>query len=104
MLKATFENLKHTVINGFLVALPFISLFLLFTLSIDLNLGPLDPYLDPEISHLGSFIVFGTSLLALAGFAISAIPVGQSIQAGNGITLSVKNAKVPVIARPPLRI
>jgi hypothetical protein len=40
----------------------------------------------------------------LAGFAIIVIPVVQSSQAGNGITLSDKNAKVPVIARALLRI
>jgi hypothetical protein len=103
-MRAIVGNPKYSVITGFLLALPFITLILLFMLGIKPDLGPLDPYLDPENSHLGSFIVFGALLLLLAGFAISVIPVVQSSQAGNGITLSDKNAKVPVIARALLRI
>jgi membrane protease YdiL (CAAX protease family) len=71
--------------TGFLLALPFITLILLFILGIEPYLGPLDPYLDPANSHLGSFIVFSALLLSLAGFAICAIPVVQKMQAGNGI-------------------
>ncbi len=85
-MKAIVGNPKYAAITGFLLAFPFITLILLFMLGIEPNLGPLDPYLDPENSHLGSFIVFGALLLSLAGFAISVIPVVQSMQAGNGIT------------------
>ena len=85
-MKAIVGNPKYAAITGFLLTFPFITLILLFMLGIQPNLGPLDPYLDPENSHLGSFIVFGALLLSLTGFAISVIPVVQSMQAGNGIT------------------
>jgi hypothetical protein len=85
-MKAIVGNPKNSAITGLLLALPFITLILLFTFGIEPDLGPLDPYLDPENSHIGSFTVFGALLLSLAGFAISVIPVVQSMQAGNGIT------------------
>ena len=71
--------------TSFLLALPFITLILLFILGIEPYLGPLDPYLDPANSHLGSFIVFSALLLSLAGFAICVIPIMGSIKTGNGI-------------------
>jgi hypothetical protein len=85
-MKAIVGNPKYAAITSFLLALPFITLILLFILGIEPNLGPLDPYLDPENSHLGSFIVFGMLLLSLVGYTISVIPVVQSVKTGSSVT------------------
>ena len=55
VMKSIFENPKYAAITGFLLAIPFITLFLLITFGIEPRLGPLDNSLNPENSHFGSF-------------------------------------------------
>lgn len=96
-MKSILDHPKYAAITGFLLALPFITLILLFMLGIEPNLGPLDPYLDPENSHLGSFIIFGSFVLLLVGFTISVIPVMGSIKTGNGIAVNPMNLLFSII-------
>jgi len=95
-MKATTVNPKYAAITSLLLALSFITLFLLFTFGIEPSLGPFDPLLNPENSHLGSFIVIGSLFLLLVGFVVSVIPVIQSIQTGNGIAANPINLLLAV--------
>jgi hypothetical protein len=90
-MKAINANPKYTAITSFLLALPFITIFILFVFRIEPSLGPLDPLLDPENSHLGSFIVFGSFILLLVGFTISVIPIVRSKKIGNGVAANPIN-------------
>jgi len=91
VMKAIITNPKYSAITSFLLALPFITLFLLFTFGKEPSLGSLDPALNPENSHLGSFILFGSMVLLLVGFVVSVIPVVRNIQTGNGIAANPIN-------------
>ena len=85
-MKAIIANPKYAAIASFLLALPFMTLFLLWVLGIEPNLGPLDPAFKSIDTHLGSLIVLGALLLLLAGLAICVIPIMQSIKTGSCIT------------------
>jgi len=96
-MKAISVNPKYTAITSFLLALPFITIFILYVFRIEPSLGPIDPYLNPEYSHLGSFIVFGSLVLLLVGFTTSVIPIMGSIKTGNGIAANPINLLLSII-------
>jgi len=96
-MKSILDHPKYAAITGFLIALPFITVFMLLVFRIEPSLGPLDPYLNPENSHLGSFIIFGSFVLLLVGFTISVIPIMGSIKTGNGITANPMNLLFSII-------
>jgi hypothetical protein len=53
-MKAILANPKYSAMNGFLLALPCISLFLLLKFGFEPGSGPLDRVFNPEYSRLGS--------------------------------------------------
>jgi hypothetical protein len=96
-MKAIIANPKYAAIASFLLALPFITLFLLLMLGIEPNFGPLDPSFKSINGHLGSFIVLGLLFLMLVGGLVSAIPVVQGIKTGNGITAFPLNLLLSIV-------
>ena len=96
-MKAIIANPKYAAIASFLLALPFMTLFLLLMLGIEPNFGPLDPSFKSINGHLGTFIVLGLLFFILVGGLVSAIPVVQGIKTGNGITAFPLNLLLSIV-------
>jgi hypothetical protein len=96
-MKTILANPKAAASTGFLLALPFMTLFLLLVLGIELSLGPLDPLLTAEGSRLGSLIVLGALILLLLGFFVSLLPLVRSVRAGYSITANPINLLIAVM-------
>ena len=96
-MKAIITNPNYAAIFSFLLALPFMTLFLLLLLGIEPNLGPLDPAFKSINGHLGSFIVLGLLFFMLVGGLVSAIPIVQGIKTGNGITAYPINLLLAIV-------
>jgi hypothetical protein len=75
---------RAAALAGFLLALPFMALVLCVLTGTQPSLGPLDPLLDPEVSHLGSFIFLGAAFLALAGLIVCSAVIVGDLRAGKG--------------------
>jgi hypothetical protein len=96
-MKAIIANPNYAAMVSFLLALPFMTLFLSFMLGLEPSLGPLDPTFKSINGHLGSFIVLGLLFLMLVGGLVSAIPVVQGIKTGNGITAFPLNLLLSIV-------
>lgn len=97
VLKAIRAHPEYAAIVSFLLALPFMTLFLLLMLGIEPNLDPFDHTFKSINGHLGSFIVLGLLFLTLAGGLISAIPVVQGIKTGNGMIAFPLNLLLSIV-------
>jgi hypothetical protein len=96
-MKAIIANPNYAAIVSFLLALPFMTLFLSFMLGLEPSLGPLDPAFKSINGHLGSFIVLGMFLLLLAGLALCVIPVVRSKKTGNGVIANPINLFLAIV-------
>lgn len=74
---------------GFLLALPFLTLFSLLVLHIEPPLGPFKALLDnpnpDQPNVLGTLIFLGTFLLAIAGCLMARRPLIQALQRGSSL-------------------
>jgi ABC-type proline/glycine betaine transport system permease subunit len=95
-MKTILTNPKSAIITSFLLALPFVTLFLLFMLGIEPSLGPLDPLLYADDNHLSSIIVFGATFLLLVAFFVSLVPIVRNVQAGSRTTANPINLLLAV--------
>jgi hypothetical protein len=95
-MKTIHANPGSAAIGSFLLALPSVILTLLVMLGIEPSLGPLDPLLTEDGSHLGSIIAFGTALLLLVAFIVGIASIVRSVRAGNGITSKPANLLLAV--------
>lgn len=83
------SNTGRTVLVGFLMALPFLTLLSLLVLHIEPPLGPLEALLDnpnpdqPDV--LGTLIFLGSFLLAVAGGLTARAPLMQALQRGGSL-------------------
>ena len=77
------NNSKSALLASFLLAFPFTILFLSFIFGLQPSLGALDPMLNAEGSHLGSFIVLGALILLLMGLGISSKTAWLGIKQGD---------------------
>jgi len=82
---------------GFLLALPFMALVLGVLLGTESSFGPLDPLLDPEVSHLGSYLFLGAALLALAGCFVCSAVIVRDLRAGKGLAAHLGPLLVAVV-------
>ena len=95
-MKLDLINPRLSAVTSFLLALPFATLVMEFLLGAEPSLGPLDPLLTADGSHLGSIFVIGISILMLAAFLISILPVVRNIQAGNGFLAAPVNLALAI--------
>ena len=92
---------RSAAIAGVLLALPFATIFSLLLIGGDPPpLGPLEPYVNPDDrpNVVGTAIVLGAWLLALAAFIVNVVPVAREARAGRGITTSPANLLVAAAA------
>lgn len=82
MMKSIIANPEYTAIIGFLLALPFSIIFLLFILGFEPDIGPLASRLNIENSRAGSLIFFSAFLLLMAGFAINTASIVGGMKTG----------------------
>ena len=88
-MKTILTNPKSSAITSFLLALPFVILFLPLMLGVELSFGPLEPLLRMPVDRpnvIGSAIVLGAWLLLLVAFIVSLVPIVRNVRAGNSIT------------------
>ena len=108
----TMKNLlitpRSAAIISCMLCLPFAFLFTLLLLNIEPDFGALEPLLtspDPDQPDvLGSLIVLGTVLLALAAFIISLIPIVRTMRGGESIRAYPVNVIVAVATLAPIVI
>ncbi len=89
-MKTILTNPKSAAIISFLLALPFVILFLLFMLGIEPRIGAL------EHSFIGSAIVFGATFLFLAALIVSLRPLVRNVRAGISIKANPINLLLAV--------
>ncbi len=80
---ALTNNSKSNALVSLLLAFPFTILFLSFIFGLQPSLGALDPLLNAEGSHLGTFIVLGALILLLMGLGISSKTAWLGIKQGD---------------------
>ncbi len=82
-MKTLLKNPRSSAITSFILALPFVMIFLLILLNLEPNFGPLEPYLRSKVDQpnvLGSAIVLSAFLLLLAAFAINLVTIVQNVR------------------------
>jgi hypothetical protein len=82
-MRAITNNPKSGALASFLLAFPFTILFLSLIFGLQPSLGVLDPLLNTEGSHLGTFIMLGTLILHLMGLTISSKSAWLGIKQGD---------------------
>jgi len=90
------SNPRSAALIGFVLCLPTTVLFSLVLLGIEPSLGPLDPLLRADGSHLGSMIVLGLMLLLPVALVINLASIIRSARAGNGIAAHPVNLVLAV--------
>lgn len=95
-MRGLVSNPRSAALIGFVLCLPTTVLFSLVLLSIEPSLGPLDPLLRADGSHLGSMIVLGLLLLLPVALVINLAPIIRSARAGNGIAAHPVNLVLAV--------
>jgi hypothetical protein len=93
-MKIILTNPRSAAIISFILALPFMILFLLIMLGIEPSLGPLEPLLTTEVDQpnvLGSAIVFAAFLLLIVAFIVIPSPIVRNVRAGSSITANPVN-------------
>ena len=82
-------NPRSAAIISFLLALPFVTILSLLLLHIRPSLGPLEPLLnnpDPDQPNvIGTLIVLGAILLAVAACLIARAPIVRTLQTGGSL-------------------
>ncbi len=94
-------NPTSAAIISFLLALPFVTILSLLLFHIRPPLGPLEPLLnnpDPDQPNvLGSLIVLGAFLLAVAACLIARAPIVRTLQAGGSLFAHPANLMLAVV-------
>jgi hypothetical protein len=80
---ALINNPKSGALASFLLAFPFTTLFLSIMFGLQPSLWILDPLLNAEGSHLGTFIMLGTLVMHLLGLGISSKSAWLGIKKGD---------------------
>jgi hypothetical protein len=87
--KTVFTNPTSAAIISFLLALPFLTLLSLGVLHVEPPLGPFEPLLknpDPDQHNvIGTLIVLGAFLLAVAACVIARAPIVRTLQTGGSL-------------------
>jgi len=81
-MKASLNDPKSAASASFLLALPITSLFLSLIFSLQPSFGALDPLLNADGSHLGTFILLGMLILQLVGLELSSQAARLGIRQG----------------------
>jgi len=87
---------KSSAIISILLALPFAYLFLHFILEIELRFEPLDPILEAQNNHLGSWIVLGALVFLVIGLIVSVIPIARNFQEGGNLMANPINFAIAI--------
>jgi hypothetical protein len=99
--KNILTNPKSAAIISLILALPFVTIRSLLLLGIKPNFGPLEPLLnnpDPDQPHvLGTLIVLGAFLLAVAACIIARAPIVRTMQAGGSLLANPINLVLAVV-------
>ena len=89
-MKSSLMNPRSAAIISGMLCLPFALIFTFLVLNIEPDFGALAPLLtsaDPnQPDVLGSLVVLGAMVLALAAFMISLVSIGRARQSGASIT------------------
>jgi hypothetical protein len=96
-MKITQANPKTEALIGFLLALPFLILFLQLIMGIEPSIGPLDPLIAAEGSRLGTWIVLGMLILSLLGLIVSLAPVVRGLRLGQSLAAYPVNLAVAAL-------
>lgn len=97
IMKMILSKPKYAVISSVLLALPFLLLFTLFITGLEPNIEPLSTILNPEKSHMGSFIVLGFLLLLMAGGGVSGGSVAHSLRQGKNLRENLGNLLLTLV-------
>jgi hypothetical protein len=99
--KNIITNPKSAAIIGVILALPFVTILSLMMLHIEPPLGPLEPLLkNPDSDQpnvIGTLIVLGAFLLAIAACIIARAPIVRTIRAGGSLLAHPLNLMLGVV-------
>jgi len=100
--RGTGKSSWSSAIAGAVLALPFAAILSLLLIGGDPPpLGPLEPLVTvgpDQPNVVGSAIVVGAWVLALAAFIVNVVPVTRDVRAGRGIATSPANLLVAAAA------
>jgi hypothetical protein len=96
-----FTNPTSAALISFLLALPFVTILSLLILHIEPPLGPLAPWLNnpnpDQPNILGTLVVLGALLLAVAAGLIARGPIVRTLQAGGSLLAHPINLMLAVV-------
>lgn len=105
-MKGLLMNPRSAALLSAILCLPFVLLFTLLVLNIEPDFGPLAPLLtsaDPDQPDvLGSLIVLGTLLLAVAAFIVNLAPIVRTLRGGESITAYPVNLVIAFATLVPI--